>query len=438
MAGRRLSSNDVSVVVALAIVVLVLLLIYVVERDPARAGDSGAGARDGVRAGEVLAPSPLAGSSENPSRTSVEGRVCGAEETEREPGLSDEAVAARQRDEAVQAILSALEARPEPRARAAALYFRAARDRDDSAVCSKGPPACGPGDPRRGGDRDSAAALARLAVESADPQIYAWAYRTCAASARDLASSCQLVNALQWARLDPTNAEPWFAVAGEARARKDGAALDDAMFHVATATVHDSGWGRAAALMVQAAPNDDRLAVGTALASQDAIRYETLDLSMPETGRYCDARALANANRRDTCDKIATMLVERSTTLIGRAVGVHVAGKLDWTPERLAAWEDERDAGYAVERREAAAGTERSLDCGTVRRDLARWVEIARVGEVEALRRRIEASGSTVAALAAEGREAARLDGEAVRAAAVAASAGAAAEPTVSLAAPPR
>ncbi len=427
MAGRRLSSNDVSVVIALAIVVLVLLLIFIAERGAAPDDERGGAGAGGARAdGEAAAAPSFIGLPSDESRVAAGSGACGIGSLQREPGQSDEDVAARQRDEAVQAILAALDARPEPRARAAALYFRAARDRIDTRTCKQHPESCSPADHRQGEDRDSAAALARLAVESADPQVYAWAYRSCAVSSRDVASSCQLVNALQWARLDPSNAEPWFAVASEARSRRDFAALDDAMFHVAAASAHDSGWGRVAAEMIEAAPKSDRLVIGTALASQDAIRYETLDLAMPETWRYCEARAIANANRRDTCEKIATMLVERSTTLIGRAVGAQVGKKLDWAPERLMAWELGRDAAYAVELRDASPPGP-PLDCGNVRRDLSRWLDIARGGEVEALKRRVAATGESIAKLAAEGKEAARLEHEATLAQAVASSASGAA-----------
>jgi hypothetical protein len=133
--------------------------------------------------------------------------------------------------------------------------FRAARDRYEGRVsdsCKERPEDCSASEQRRRDDGGGAEALARLAVESADPQVYAWAYRACAAAPRGSAGSCQLINALQWARLDPGNAEPWFAVAREARGRRDGAGVDDAMFHVAAASLDDAGWGRLVDEMVKA------------------------------------------------------------------------------------------------------------------------------------------------------------------------------------------
>jgi len=428
MAGRRLSSNDVSVVIALAIVVLVLLLVFTVER---RGGAvEGQDASRAARLGASTGPSAASLSAQPPAVDAGGASArdaCAAMTAGLPPGQDGEAVAARQRDEALEAILPVLVASAEPRARAAALYFRAARDRQRSGpaeVCRTRPDECSATEQPHPEDRDSAEALARLAVESNDPQVYAWAHRSCAAAERSTARSCQLINGLQWARLDPANAEPWFAVAREARGRRDGAGVDDAMFHVAAAAVDDPGWGRLAEEIVKAAPQDDRLLVGTWLASADALSYELLDLSLPETTRYCDGQAVANANRRDTCDKIATVLVDRSATLIGRSVGVALAKRLDWSPARLMAIEEEDSAARAVESREALPASEPAT-CGDILRELARVVEMGRLGEVEALRRRIARTGEPMASLAEEGRRLTRLgaEAEAVRAPATAASA---------------
>jgi len=409
MAGRRLSSNDVSVVIALAIVVLVLLLVYVAERGDVQALDSIAAKAEDARAGAGL--TGLAPSPESPAfvgRDPGSPDSCGIETMK--PGETEAqaaAVADRQRDEAVQAILAALEKRSELRVRAAALYFRAARDRVDTVVigtCKDRPDACSEERQRRDGDNEATEALARLAVNSADPQVYAWAHRFCVEVPRATAGTCLMINALQWARLDPANAAPWFAVAEEARGRKDAAGLDDAMFHVAAAKIHDPGWGRATAQMITAAPQVNEGVVGTWLAALTAISYESLYLpSFQDASRYCDARALGNANRRDTCEKIATLLADRSTTLVGRAYGIGLGKRLDWPAARIAAAELERDAAYGLELREAPQPGEPPR-CADVRRDLNRFIEIGRFGEVEASRRRVAATGESIDALAAERR----------------------------------
>jgi len=445
MAGRRLSSNDVSVVIALAIVVLVLLLVYVAERGEGRALDSIAANAEDARAGAGLAK--LAPSPESPAYVGPEPGnpdSCGIETMK--PGESEAeaaAVADRQRDEAVQAILAALETRSEPRSRAAALYFRAARGRVDPVVtgaCKERPGACSEDRQRHDGDSEATEALARLAVNAIDAQVYAWAYRSCAEASLAAAGTCRMVNALQWARLDPANAEPWFAVAREARSRRDAAGLEDAMFHVAAAEVHDPGWGRATAQMITAAPPANGMVVGTWLAALTAISYESLDLSsLQDASRYCEARSLGNANRRDTCEKIATLLADRSTTLSARASGIGLGKRLDWPAARLAAAELERDAAYGLELREAPQPAEPPR-CADVRRDLSRFIEIGRLGEVEALRRRVAATGEPIDALAAESRRVAPSIEEtpAAQAAASAAFAATAASPYSSAPPPAR
>jgi len=430
MAGRRLSSNDVSVVIALAIVVLVLLLVYVAERDQRGAEEpivtDSAGAR--ALAGSAVAQ-PALQARDGDERRAHATDGCGIETAKAGQSATEaDAVVERQREAALQAILPALDARAEPRARAAALYFRATRELFDTPqtdACKSSPDSCAQPSPGRSDDRESAEALARLAANSSDPQVYAWAYHSCARVSRQVAGSCQLINALQWARLDPANAAPWLAVAQEAKRRRDAAGLDDAMFHVASAAIHDPGWGRVAAQMIEAVPDAERTSVGTWMAALAATDYETLDLPrFVEASTYCDGRALASANRRDTCDKIAALLVDRSTTLIGRTVGLGLARKLDWPAARLAGAEQERDAAYALDQRDAPRPGE-SITCADVRRDLSRLVEIARVGEIEVLKRRIAASGESIDVLAAESRSAARSvrEADAVGAAASAASA---------------
>ena len=411
MAGRRLSSNDVGVVIALAIVVLVLLLVYVAERGEVRAeqpiavngGNAGAMGRAEVEQG-------IRQTRDGGSHQDALQEGCGIETAQVGQTESEaEAVVERQSEEALETILPALDARSEPRARAAGLYFRAARHAIDTQAdaCKSTPDAC-PTLAQRGlDDSASAEALARLAVNSSDPQVYAWAYRSCARVSRQVAGSCQLVNALQWARLDPTNAVPWLAVAQEAKSRKDPAGVDDAMFHVAAAAIHDPGWGRVAEQMIAAAPRADGHAVGTWLAALRAVAFEAaFDLpSVAEATTYCDVRALGSANRRDTCDKLAAVLVDRSTTLLGRSMGIGLAKRLDWPAPRLAAAELERDAANALALRDAPRFGDPTT-CATVRRDLSILVDNGRLGEVESVKQRIAAMGESIDNLAAEQRRA--------------------------------
>ena len=88
-------------------------------------------------------------------------------------------------------------------------------------------------------------------------------------------------------------------------------------------------------------------------------------------------------------------------------VGIGLGKRLDWPAARLAEAELERDAAYGLELREAPQPGEPPR-CADVRRDLSRFIEIGRLGEVEALRRRVAATGEPIDALAAESRRVTR------------------------------
>lgn len=108
------------------------------------------------------------------------------------------------------------------------------------AGCEPDDEACGRhADETRARGEGAAERLVRKALRSGDPVVYCWAFQVCRHAAAD-APSCQLVSAAQWARLSPGNAFAWFAVAEEASARKNVAALDAAMFQIASAERVDS------------------------------------------------------------------------------------------------------------------------------------------------------------------------------------------------------
>ncbi len=63
--------------------------------------------------------------------------------------------------------------------------------------------------------------IARMAVGSQDPVVYALAVEACKAWMGDDPGSCNLINREQWARLDADNAVPWLELAAQARQNMD-------------------------------------------------------------------------------------------------------------------------------------------------------------------------------------------------------------------------
>lgn len=316
------------------------------------------------------------------------------------------AVSARATEEAASAALAAMTASASPRSQAAAHYFRAGRagmakflrsscDSDESCLRmastwqSDGE-----------GQRD---ALARLAQDSDDAQVYAWAYRACKAAPAADRGACQLVNASQWARLDPLNAEPWLELGAEAQSRKDAPAFEDAMFHVASAEHYEAGWGALSAALIDHLPGDDASLIGTLGLISEGIGAEAMNgIALAPVSRYCGASELVDPNRRETCERIANLLVERSTTIIARAIGVGIGKRLGWPGERLDALAQQRDAEAAVQQIHGAEAEANPLACATLRRRVDRWRDTVQVGEIEAVRRDVVASGKPAVQLATE------------------------------------
>ena len=86
--------------------------------------------------------------------------------------------------------------------------------------------------------------LARHAVGSRSPGIYALAFYGCPRTAEPAPASgaCAQISSAQWAQIEPDNAAPWLYEAGLAARRKDARALDEALLRASrarTLRLHD-------------------------------------------------------------------------------------------------------------------------------------------------------------------------------------------------------
>ncbi len=71
--------------------------------------------------------------------------------------------------------------------------------------------------------------MARLAIGSQDPVVYALAVEACKGWSVDDYGACNLISRAQWARLDPDNAVPWLEVAAQARENNEAEAEEQAL-----------------------------------------------------------------------------------------------------------------------------------------------------------------------------------------------------------------
>jgi hypothetical protein len=227
--------------------------------------------------------------------------------------------------------------------------------------------------------------LAALAVRSSDPRVYALARGVCKEGHPPGEGSCALLSAAQWARLDPDNGYAWLAVAEDARAQGDHAAMDDAIHHLSVAPRYESGIYDPLRIIVGHAGQDDASTVAAWLLVSQSVGMEAAfvppyDVLM----RGCRVRMEEDPNRWQTCSAAASALAERSDTLLDRSRGRALGRRLGWPQER-----QDRLAGEAARWMSEEAvwnnAGKNTATCDGLRNFLAHASSGGRGGEVGAL-----------------------------------------------------
>ena len=300
------------------------------------------------------------------------------------------------RDEAAQAVDRALAADPRPMAQAARLILEIMNGGDDqrralltSAADCSASGTCPPGWAAPAAAVSAMAAsreaLARYAVATTDPAVYALAFRVCA-SGHVREGACALLSAEQWARLDPGNAAPWQDVFAAAQARKDNAAANEALHRIATSQRSDQRFFDLPGLFIDAAPDDDGLRNGVFMLAIEAIGLRAA-VSLPDHAPLitaCRREALRDSNRRQICDSIGELLAQKSDTLVQRAMSGAVGRQLGWPEERIERMLAEQDA--FVTSTYAGIEPRNAMGCDAIKRVTEDVRRKARLGEVGAMR----------------------------------------------------
>ena len=242
-------------------------------------------------------------------------------------------------------------------------------------------------------------ALARLAAQSSDPQVYALAYYACArvADKPTDAGQCAQISARQWAHLDPSNALPWIYLANEAVANKQAPIAEEALFRASRAQVSDAHWSALSGLLdspvFQAAPQDVQDAtLITAMGVASAFSIPQYQVTM----NYCSTDALKDQNRSQVCDALGTVMAERADNAISVSLGMRIGERLGWSAERLHVLANTKDALFQLARENSPAMLD---DCQALAKTRAWTGAMLRYGEMEAFRRSLATSGRTTAQL---------------------------------------
>lgn len=257
----------------------------------------------------------------------------------------------------------------------------------------------------------AAQSLARLAASGQDPTIYALAIYGCRLNKDD---ACAQLSKSRWAQLAPDNAVPWLWLAAEASAKQDEAAMFSALQRAAHAKTSDYEWGA----ILDAAEHPRALELAPAVRVVLLSTLIGIYSAFPAPDYFklieeCAKNQPAAPARRQLCDDLATMMTERSASMLELGVGTKIGEWIGWPTDRLQRLRDEKDAIQLL-----AAGDWQPEDlysCRFVEFAEARVREFATLGELRAGRQRIAAGGRPASALAAEWRESQQRQREAAQ-----------------------
>ena len=322
---------------------------------------------------------------------------------------------------AVKALLPVLAANPNPRAQATGLYLQINEDywnrdpkqqRADGLACdgvpdkpdSMVPPAC-----QQAREREAqrwqasqvtalapAMQLAQLAMRSADPAILSLAYSTCYRAGPQAVAACQQGLLEQWAAVDADNAQPWLYLLNNARQQKaDGAAIS-ALHHLSLAKTDNGYIGMMLPWIARDLPAEQH-------TGEDHFLLELATNTMfaaalpPYSGlaHYCSAPAVQDANRRQVCSAVVELLAKDSSNLIGTRIANRLGQGLGWPQERVKQADLEYRALQAAYTK-LYEQTMEGANCAAQGNLYQYMTAVGQVGEMQAMRRAVLASGKTM------------------------------------------
>ena len=250
--------------------------------------------------------------------------------------------------------------------------------------------------------RPHAEELARLAVASQDPRTYSMALFGCRLNQDS--GACSQLSVARWSQLEPDNAVPWFYIAEEGAARKDEAALSDALLRAGRAKTSDNHWSTIFAMAEDPAARE--LAPAPRLVYLSHLFGIYAAFPAPPylaVSNACGVEKMADSARRQLCVDLATTLTERSKSLVEHSLGTAIGERGGWPADQVQRLRDEKDAVNIVDRKDWVAEDVHS--CRFLEQLEVRTSELVNLGELAAARQKLAASGRSVAAMAQEWRD---------------------------------
>jgi len=228
-------------------------------------------------------------------------------------------------------------------------------------------------------DPAALAGLTRLARDSADVQVQAWALQACSQAGHPAVCA-------GWTGRLAIARSPQLALAWRLLVQQEPQATDEALAGLAQATVWDTGYGRLAGELLAVWPPDAPAHLKI-LASIAALGMDAALLTSAGPGmvRACRSEALGSPSRAAQCRQIAANMLRDGRDLMTLMVGSRLGERLGLPSEQWAPARGLLDAASHLSAplmRHAA----QPYSCAAVA-DWSQWVQdLARDGEVQLLR----------------------------------------------------
>lgn len=251
--------------------------------------------------------------------------------------------------------------------------------------------------------------VAKLAIHSNDAKLYALAFHGCAIQRQNKTPACQQITAAQWAHRDSENGAAWLQVLNEVGQDKTGARsaeIENALYRLSQSKQIE--WGLTQFSPSFARNNFDLLEAS--LLSSGVMGVFAANMNgYSSVLALCDSKALLDSNRFQVCGHVAERLLSSRTNMLDGNVGLGLARKLAWPKDKIARFEEERDAMSAFMLLDSNANLAADVQkqetplsaCRHLAANQGLFEDGLVVGERQAVLNRIKESGIDRAALVA-------------------------------------
>ncbi len=224
--------------------------------------------------------------------------------------------------------------------------------------------------------------LQALARGASDPVVVAWALAQC--SERE---PCEGLSARDWVRLEPDNAAAWSLLLEKGRAQTPGV-----LEGLARARRYQLHFGVLAGTVLAAMPQGIAPYLQSNLLVEAYGVQATVGLpSMQPLANLCRPAPPAGSPAHGVCDAVARVLADHSDTLLGHRIGLRMGELAGWPLAEVTRRRAQADAlGFDA----LQINHEQPYDCPSVARVQAWTADMARMGELAALRQRARAASA--------------------------------------------